>query len=65
MAHVRLKLKYRTEVSLKNPKRTKAGNSGTTSKAKKRMPRIPSPLSAAGCKGWKREYETPRKPRFP
>ena len=65
MAEMKLKEKYLRNKNGKSPKRTSAGNSGTRDRKKLRMPRNPAPLSAAGCRGWKPEYETPRRPKLP
>jgi hypothetical protein len=54
---MKLKAKYRTKPTMKNPKRTKVGNSGGRTKAELRGPRVPVSLNLAGARGWKPEYE--------
>lgn len=50
-----LKGKYLTDPAsrVKGTRRTKVGNSGSMTKAQRRMPRLPAPKSCKGSEGWK------------
>ena len=59
-----LKAKYLTDPAsrVKGTRRTKAGNSGSMTKAQKRQPRLPAPKSCKGSEGWKPSMEPRRNP---